>query len=276
MKLSLAFSPCPNDTFIFDALVNKRISAGGLQFDPVLEDVETLNEGALAGKYDICKVSIAAFAHVSGAYRLLQSGSALGRGCGPLLIAREMISREKIPALLTGIPGKYTTARLLLHLAFPKLKHTREMLFSAIEQALLDRAIDVGLIIHENRFTYAQKGLVKLMDLGDWWEEKYKMPVPLGGIAIRRTLSTEIQHTVNALVRQSVQTAFADPGRAMDYVRMHAQTMDPDVMRRHIDLYVNDYTTDLGAEGRRAIELLFAVAAGPDDFPAIRLPLFVQ
>lgn len=259
-KLSLGFSPCPNDTFIFDALIHHKIDTEGLEFDVFFDDVETLNKKALQGELDITKLSFHAFAHVSDKYVLLDAGSALGFGVGPLLISKTAYTPEEVkskPSLCVGIPGTYTTANFLLGIAFPALQNKKELVFSAIEESLLNEAVNLGVIIHENRFTYAQKGLHKVMDLGDYWEQETGMPIPLGGILIKRNIDTEIQHTVNRLIRKSVEYAFANPEASSDFVCHHAQELDESVRKQHIDLYVNKYSIDLGNLGKQAIRVLF-------------------
>jgi 1,4-dihydroxy-6-naphthoate synthase len=259
-KLSLGFSPCPNDTFIFDALIHHKIDTEGLEFDVFFDDVETLNRKALQGVLDITKLSFHAFAHVSDKYVLLDAGSALGFGVGPLLISKTAYTPEEVQrqsGLSVGIPGIYTTANFLLGIAFPELQQKKELVFSAIEESLLNEELDLGVIIHENRFTYAQKGLHKIMDLGDYWEQQTGMPIPLGGIVINRNIDTEIQHTVNRLIRKSVEYAFEHPEASSDFVRHHAQELDESVRKQHIDLYVNKYSIDLGDLGKKAIRVLF-------------------
>ena len=259
-KLSLGFSPCPNDTFIFDALIHHKIDTEGLDFDVFFDDVETLNKKALQGELDITKLSFHAFAHVSDKYVLLDAGSALGFGVGPLLISKTAYTPEEVkskPSLSVGIPGTYTTANFLLTIAFPELQNKKELVFSAIEQSLLNQELDLGVIIHENRFTYAQKGLHKIMDLGDYWEQQTGMPIPLGGIMINRNIDLETQFTVNRLIRKSVEYAFEHPEASSDFVRHHAQELDESARKQHIDLYVNKYSIDLGDLGKRAIRVLF-------------------
>jgi 1,4-dihydroxy-6-naphthoate synthase len=259
-KLSLGFSPCPNDTFIFDALIHHKIDTEGLDFDVFFDDVETLNKKALQGELDITKLSFHAFAHVSDKYVLLDAGSALGFGVGPLLISKTAYTPEEVkskPSLSVGIPGTYTTANFLLTIAFPELQNKKELVFSAIEQSLLNQELDLGVIIHENRFTYAQKGLHKIMDLGDYWEQQTGMPIPLGGIMIKRNIDLETQLTVNRLIRKSVEYAFEHPEASSDFVRQHAQELDASVRKQHIDLYVNKYSIDLGDLGKQAIRVLF-------------------
>lgn len=256
MNLTLGFSPCPNDTFIFDAMVNRQIDNGGLQFDTKLEDVETLNKWAMQGKLDITKLSFAAGLKLADKYRLLNSGSALGRGCGPLLIAKKDIPLSEVKDLVIAIPGENTTANLLFGIAFPDAVNKKIMVFSDIENAVLNGDADAGVIIHENRFTYQQKGLVKLIDLGEFWEEKTGQPIPLGGIFIRKDIPEEVQLQVDALIHKSLQQAFAKYPALSPYVKDHAQEMDEHVMRQHIDLYVNDFSLDLGKEGWTAIDKL--------------------
>lgn len=261
MKLTLGFSPCPNDCFIFDALVNKKIDTGGLEFEPITEDVETLNQWALEGKLDITKLSFPAFFQSLDEYALLDAGSALGKGVGPLLLSKEALDPADL--IVTGqsiaIPGIHTTANLLLSFAFPAAANKVPMLFSAIEDAVLTGQVELGVIIHENRFTYRQKGLHKVMDLGENWEEKMNTPVPLGGIAISQSIKRSTALQVNELVRKSLAHAFASYPLIPGYVKLHSQAMSEDVMRQHIDLYVNDYSLSLGKEGKEAISALFSV-----------------
>jgi 1,4-dihydroxy-6-naphthoate synthase len=282
MKLTLGFSPCPNDTFIFDALIHHKIDTEGLDFDVHFDDVETLNQKAFGGELDITKLSFHAFGYATGAYRLLDSGSALGFGVGPLLIAhkRELAARvlnreASAKTLRVGIPGKYTTANFLLGLAFPELSRKEELVFSEIEDALLNNHIDLGLIIHENRFTYHEKGLEKVIDLGDYWEKETGCAIPLGGIVIRRSLGTDLAKKVNRLLRKSVEYALANPASAISFIREHAQEMEEEVMYKHIELYVNRFSVDLGPEGRGAVQLLFDKAAANGIIPRIEKQLFL-
>lgn len=277
MTLTLGYSPCPNDCFIFDALVHKRIDLEGLDFDVELADVETLNRAAFAGNADITKLSFHAFAYCDADYALLDAGSALGRNCGPLLISRRPISREEVASgdLRIAIPGKYTTANFLMSLAFPKATGKTEMVFSEIEGAVIDGRVDAGLIIHENRFTYEAKGLRKIIDLGEFWESETGAPIPLGGIVARRTLADDVKQTLNRVMRRSVEFAFAHPDASLEYVRAHAQEMSDEVMYKHIDLYVNRYSVDLGRDGRRAIDLMFERANALGVIPRLSLPLFL-
>jgi 1,4-dihydroxy-6-naphthoate synthase len=278
MKLSLGFSPCPNDCFMFDAIVNRRIDTEGLEFTVHLADVEELNQTALAGQAQITKVSYYAYAHCTERYVLLDAGSALGRHCGPLLISKRDISTQEAAegSLHIAIPGKYTTANFLLGLAFPKAQHTSELVFSEIESALIRHEYDAGLIIHENRFTYEAKGLKKIIDLGEFWEGETGAPIPLGGIVVSRLLPDEVKQCVNRVLRRSVEHGFAHRADTLPFVRAHAQEMSEEVMYKHIDLYVNDYSVDLGHEGRRAVELLFEKARATGIIPAVHEPLFLS
>src|SRR5437868_6530909 len=278
MKLTLAFSPCPNDCFMFDALVHQRIDCEGLEFDVRLADVEALNKAAFAGDVDVTKLSYHAYAYCARDYVLLDAGSALGRNCGPLLVSKRPLSREEVAsgALRIAIPGTYTTANFLLGLAFPAARNKTELLFSDIERAVLDGRFDAGLIIHENRFTYAAKGLQKIVDLGEFWEGETGAPIPLGGIVVRRSLPDAVKEAVNRLVHRSVEYAFAHRSASLPYVRAHAQEMSEQVMYQHIDLYVNDFSVDLGPDGRRAVELLFAKAKALGVVPPIEQPLFLD
>jgi len=285
MELTLGFSPCPNDTFIFDALIHGKIDTEGLSFKVFFDDVETLNQKALRGELDITKLSFHALAYVAEQYALLDAGSALGFGVGPLLICKkenakrieeQLRTEAQISNLKIGIPGKYTTANFLLGIAYPKLTDKQELVFSEIENALLNDEIDLGLIIHENRFTYEAKGLHKVVDLGAYWEEHSGCAIPLGGIVVNRELPLEIQQKVNRLVRKSVEYAFANPKSGIAFIREHAQAMDEEVMYKHIELYVNQYSVDLGVEGRKAIDTLFAKATENKVIPQLSKSLYVN
>ena len=277
MKLSLGFSPCPNDCFMFDAIVNRRIDLEGLSFDVRMDDVEALNKAAFADAIDVTKLSYHAYAYCADRYVLLDAGSALGRNCGPLLISKRPVTSEQVAAggLRIAIPGRYTTANFLLGLAFPAAGDRTELVFSEIEPALVAGRFDAGLIIHENRFTYAAKGLRKIIDLGEFWEQETGAPIPLGGIVIRRSLPADVQQRVNRVMRRSVEYAFAHRDASLPFVREHAQEMSEDVMYRHIDLYVNEFSVDLGAEGRRAVEVLFDRARASGIIPRTDAPLFL-
>lgn len=261
MNLTIGFSPCPNDTFIFDALVNKKIDTEGFEFDVVLSDVETLNQWAMEGKLDITKLSFPAFFRSLENYTLLNAGSAIGKGVGPLLItdSQQELSEEDINQASVALPGIHTTANLLFSYAYPDATDKKFMLFSVIENALVNKETDLGVIIHENRFTYQQKGLHKVKDLGEFWEEKMELPVPLGGIAINQSIKRSVALKINELIRKSIEFAFKNYPEITDYVKQHSQEMSEEVMRQHIDLYVNNYSLDLGDEGKLAIESLHEV-----------------
>ncbi len=275
-KLTLAFSPCPNDTFMFDGLVSGRMDTGDLQFEVQLADVEQLNQMARKGLPDITKISFSNYPAISDRYLILDSGSAMGNGCGPLLISLKKFSLNETDHLSIAIPGKFTTANLLLSIFFPEAKKKTEMIFSAIEGEVLNGNYDAGLIIHENRFTYASRGLKKIADMGVCWEEQTGTPVPLGCIVIKRELGGEVHQLVNQLIRESIRLAMENPGRTMPYVKKHAQEMEEHIMKQHIDLYVNKFSLDLGAEGRRAVELLFNKGREHGLLPDVVRPVFMS
>ncbi|HIJ90039.1 MAG: 1,4-dihydroxy-6-naphthoate synthase [Desulfobulbaceae bacterium] len=258
-RLSLGFSPCPNDTFIFHALVHGVTCCGAPNFeDAVLADVETLNEWALAGRLDVTKLSFHALGHVLDRYVLLMAGSALGRGCGPLLVARENFSATALPRLTIAIPGRYTTAALLLQMYSPVALMTKVMRFDEIMPAIVAGEVDAGVIIHESRFTFREHGLLMLQDLGAWWEQATGFPIPLGGIAAKRSLGKEKIQAIDRCIRASVSSAFAAPEAGMSYIRRHAQELDDKVIKDHIGLYVNPFSVDLGEEGVAAVREFLA------------------
>ena len=275
MKLTLGFSTCPNDTFIFDAMIHKKVDTEGLEFDVVLADVEELNRNAFTGNIDVTKLSYHAFAYIANNYKLLTSGSALGYKNGPLLISKRKIYREEIADLKVAIPGKYTTANLLFSIAFPKVKEKKEYLFSDIEEAILDGEVDAGVIIHENRFTFEKKGLKKIIDLGEDWEEKTKSPIPLGGIVIQRKFDLETQQKVNRVLKRSVEFALANPNSSYRFVKNYAQELNDDVIWKHIDLYVNNFTVDLGEIGKKAVKILFDWAISGKIIEPVQDDIFV-
>jgi 1,4-dihydroxy-6-naphthoate synthase len=274
MKLTLGFSPCPNDTFIFDALVNKKIDTAGLDFEVMLEDVQTLNEWALQDKLDLSKISYGVLPLVMNQYTLLQSGGALGKGVGPLLISKQPITVTESTTLadrynqlgrngnppVIAIPGEHTTAHMLFSLAFPQATQKVFKVFHEIEDAVLSGEVDAGVIIHENRFTYHTRGLHKVTDLGEYWESTTQAPIPLGGIIARKTLSSALVNQVDTLIHQSLQYSYRHHHEQLaDYVKQHAQEMSEAVMRQHIDLYVNNFSLQLGAEGKKAVHTLLNV-----------------
>jgi 1,4-dihydroxy-6-naphthoate synthase len=278
MKLTLAYSPCPNDCFMFDAMVHGRIDTEGLEFDVRLLDIDALNASAIAGEFDATKLSFHAYPYCADRYVLLDAGSALGNNCGPLLISKREIARSEVAAggVRIAIPGRLTTANFLCGLAFPNAQDKTPMVFSDIEPAVLAGRFDAGVIIHENRFTFEAKGLRKIIDLGEFWEAETGAPIPLGGIVVRRALSVGVQQALNRVMRRSVEFAFAHREASLPYVRAHAQEMSEEVMYKHIDLYVNEYSVDLGREGRRAIELMFSRASAAGIVPKLPLPLFLE
>ncbi|MEN8118811.1 MAG: 1,4-dihydroxy-6-naphthoate synthase [Bacteroidota bacterium] len=276
MKLKLGFSTCPNDTFIFDAMVHHRIDTEGLEFELVLADVEELNKAAFDHEIDITKLSYHAYAYISDNYVLLDSGSALGNNNGPLLLSKNKIYPDEIKDISIAIPGKYTTANLLLSIAYPDAKNKKEYLFSDIEEAVLSNEVDAGLIIHENRFTYAQKGLKKIIDLGEFWETKTKLPIPLGGIVINRKLSLEVQQKVNRVLRKSLEYAYENPTAGLPFIKQYAQEMDEDIMFKHIELYVNEYSLDLGENGKKAIRELYRTATELNVIPKMTDKIFLD
>jgi 1,4-dihydroxy-6-naphthoate synthase len=255
MHFSLAFSPCPNDTFIFDALVNNKIDTQGYSFTVHLEDVETLNEWAIEERMDFSKISYGVLHKVQSNYQLLNSGGALGKGVGPLLISQQHVDRFN-NTMRVALPGENTTAHLLFSLAFPQAENKTFTIFHEIEDAVLSGKVDAGVIIHENRFTYQEKGLKLLMDLGAYWENNQHVPIPLGGIIAKKSIDPIIVNQVDQLIKKSIEYAFSNYPLITPYVKMHSQEMSESVMRQHIDLYVNNYSLDLGTEGRRAVEVL--------------------
>jgi 1,4-dihydroxy-6-naphthoate synthase len=257
MKLTLGYSPCPNDTFIFDAMVHGKIDTEGLEFEVLHADVEELNRKAFNAELDITKLSYHAYAHLTEKYILLRSGSALGNNCGPLLVAARNIDKTEVENLSIAIPGKFTTANFLLSFAFPNAKNRIETLFSDIETAVLGGKVDLGVIIHENRFTYFERGLHKVMDLGEHWEKTTGLPIPLGGIVARRGFDKELLQKINRVLRRSLEYAFANPDASRDYVCANAQEMSYEVMQQHIQLYVNQYSLELGEKGIAAVENMF-------------------
>jgi len=263
MKFTIGFSPCPNDTFIFDALVNKKIDTEGFDFEVLMEDVQTLNKWAINKKLDISKISYGVLPLVLNDYLVLSSGGALGKGVGPLLISKndngEIFS--SIEKKIVAIPGENTTAHMLFSSAFPAARNKLFLVFDEIEEAVLTGKADAGVIIHENRFTYQDKGLIKLMDLGEFWEKKTKAPIPLGGIIVRKDFDTKLQQKLETLIRKSLQYSLDNYPAISSFVSKHSQEMSEDVMRKHINLYVNDFSINLGEKGKAAIDKLLEVYA---------------
>jgi len=273
--LTLGYSPCPNDTFLFYPLVHRSISGSGFRFVERLEDVETLNQLAMEGALDMCKVSYHAFAHIRERYILLRSGGAMGRGCGPLIISKKVRAPGDLSGKRIAVPGQFTTACLLLHLFDPTLTELIFLPFHEIMTAVQEGQADAGVIIHESRFTYHSYGLHKVLDLGEWWEESTGLPLPLGGIAAKRSLGAATLAKLSAIVRTSVEYARNHPSETLGYVHSHSQEMSEEVCSSHIALYVNDFSLDPGPEGERAAELLFTRGEQLGLFPSSRAPLFV-
>jgi len=275
MKLSLGFSPCPNDTFIFEAMVHGRVDTEGLQFDYFLSDVEELNKRAFGGTSDITKISSGAFAYVAKDYLILDSGSALGFGNGPLLISKKMMDSHGITSSRIAIPGKYTTANLLFSLAWPDAVNKTEYLFSDIVDAILNDEADAGLIIHETRFTYGKKGLIMVADMGKYWEELTRLPVPLGLIVINRRVNEDIALKVNRIIRRSIEYAFRDPVMSFDFIRSNAREIKKSVLEKHIKLYVNNFSLDLGSEGKHSVTELFRIGREKGVLPEMPDKIFL-
>lgn len=276
MRLTLGFSPCPNDTFIFDAMVHGRIDTEGLEFDYFLTDVEELNRKAITSEVDITKISYHAYTYVAQNYLILDAGSALGHRNGPLLISKRRIGISELPKLKIAIPGKYTTANLLFSIAWPEVVNKTEYLFSKIEDALLNEEVDAGIIIHETRFTYFRKGLHKLADMGEYWETLTGMPIPLGAIVIKRDIPDEIAQKVNRVIRRSLEYAYKDSFASYDFVSGNAKEMDSTVMNNHIKLFVNEYTLNLGIKGKEAISELFRIATEKGVIPVLPERIFLN
>lgn len=275
MKLTLGFSPCPNDTFIFDAMVHGRIDTEGLEFDYHLADVEELNRNAFAGLSDITKISSFAYAFAAKDYQILDSGGAMGYRNGPLLIARKKINLTELKDMRIAIPGKHTTANLLFTIAWPEARNKTEFLFSRIEDALLNNQADAGLIIHETRFSYFRRGLVKVADMGEYWEKLTGLPIPLGAIVVHRRIPADIALKVNRIIRRSLEYAFRDAIYAYDFVKENASDMDSNVMNNHIKLYVNSFSLELGKDGKRAINELYRIAGERGIIPDLPEQIFL-
>jgi len=274
-KLSLGFSSCPNDTFIFDAMIHGKIDTEGLEFELFIGDVEELNRKAFHNELAITKISYNAYTRLTDNYILLDSGSALGENCGPLIIANDRFDIKDLASKKIAIPGINTTANLLLSVAFPEVKNKVEMIFSDIEKSVIEGQVDAGLIIHESRFTYEEKGLKKIIDLGEYWENLTGTPTPLGGIIAQRNLGNDLLHKINRVLKRSVQFAFDNPKSGIDFIRQHSQEMSEEVMYKHIGLYVNNYTLDLGDAGRKSVETLFNKAKQLGLIKAIEKDLFL-
>lgn len=281
IDITLGFSPCPNDTFIFDGMVNGGLDTGDFHFNSRLEDVETLNRWALQARLPVTKMSFSTFLQVSDQYRLLDCGSALGEGVGPLLLARTPppadpeVLRMRVQNGRVAIPGWNTTAHLLFSMEFPEVVEKKEFVFSQIEDAVSAGEVDFGLVIHESRFTYADKGLYKWMDMGDWWQHETGVPIPLGGICVRKDVPAEDALQIQQILRRSLALSWERYPALTEFITTNAREMDEKVMRQHIDLYVNEYSRSLGRKGKAAIEKLFAYARRAAWPVATEKPIFV-
>ena len=276
MNLKIAFSSCPNDTFVFDAMINHKIDTENLNFDITIDDIEKLNKLALSNQIDVVKLSFHAYAFVSEHFQILDSGSALGFGNGPMIISKQKIYPDELGDAKIAIPGKYTTANLLLGILFPNAKQKSEYLFSDIEEAILSNEVDAGLIIHENRFTFEKKGLRKIVDLGELWEKETNRAIPLGCIAVNRKIDNETKRKINRVLRKSIDFANKNPQSSYDFVKKYAQEIDDDVISQHIELYVNNFTLSLKDEGKKTIEKLYEKAKHLNLIPKIRDKIFIE
>lgn len=275
-KLRLGISPCPNDTFMFDALLHDKIDTEGLEFECALEDVESLNKKALQHHFDISKISFYTLGQTQNHYQLLSAGAAMGHGVGPLFVCHADRNPETHPIQSVAIPGKYTTANFLFSLFFPDLSTRKEMMFSEIEDAVVNGSVDAGVIIHESRFTYQEKGLRKIADLGDLWEHTTSSPIPLGGIIMRQSFPDELKQKVNRVLRRSIQFAFDHPEDGMEFIRSHAQSMNDEVIKKHIQLYVSEASLHPGAVGKSGIRKLFEMAGELGIQYSLPDPLFIE
>jgi 1,4-dihydroxy-6-naphthoate synthase len=275
MKLTLGFSPCPNDTFIFDAMVHGRIDTEGLEFDYFLADVEELNRRALSSAVDVTKVSYHGYSYMAGNYLILDSGSALGHRNGPLVVSKREIDSSDLSRARIAIPGRYTTANLLFSIAWPDAKNKKEYLFSDIPDILLRDEADAGLIIHETRFTYAKLGLTRIADLGEFWEKLTGLPIPLGAIVIKRNIPEDIALKVNRIIRRSLEYAYKDSFASYRFVTENANDMDSTVMNNHIKLFVNEFTLNLGSKGKEAINEMFRIAKEKGVVPILPERIFL-
>lgn len=275
MKISLGFSTCPNDTFIFDALINGKVDTDGLEFIPVLADVEGLNKRALTADLDVTKLSYHAYGHAAMHYKILDSGSALGHGNGPLVVSKRKMSQEEINEARIAIPGDLTTANFLMAVAFPQAQNKKSYLFSEIESVILSDKADIGVLIHENRFTYAERGLILIEDLGAFWERETNLPIPLGGIAVHRRIPESVQIRIQKCIYDSIRFAFDNPESSLEYIRQYAQEMREDILHKHVQTFVNDFSLSLGMEGQQAVRKLLDLGSNLGLFPKPEKEIFV-
>lgn len=274
--VSVAISPCPNDTFIFDALLHQKIDTSGIDFKIHFADVEELNQAALQAKFDVTKLSYFAYTQVSNNYILLTSGSALGNHCGPILISHSAYQLDEIETLKIGIPGKLTTANFLFTLRFPNAQLKTYILFSDIEKQLQNNTIDAGVIIHESRFTYESKGFKKIIDLGEYWEQRFGLPIPLGGIVVKRNMDNLLQNKINDCIKRSIEFAFQNKKSSAQFIQQYAQEMSDEVIEQHINLYVNQYSIEIGDAGKNAVEKLYEIAQQEKMINPLVYPIFIH
>ena len=285
-SLTLGYSPCPNDTFIFYALIHDKIDTKNLKFKETLLDVETLNQKALHTELDLTKISYHAFGHMRKNYCLLRAGGALGRGCGPLVIAKNEYAMEELRGKKIAIPGKLTTAFLLLQLFDPSFLTPNSKLltsnfvfivmpFDKIIDAVAKEEVDAGLIIHESRFTYPSYGLKQIIDLGEWWEKQTGHPIPLGGIIAKRSLGEGLNKKINKTIKSSIEYAFSNRSEPMDYIKKHSQELSDEVINQHINLYVNNYSLNVGQDGEKAVIALLSRAEEAGIIPKVKQEIFV-
>lgn len=258
-KIRLNFSTCPNDTFMFDALVNGKIDCKGVSFDYYMCDIEELNNIAISSDVDVTKLSYAAYPLIKDRYKLLRAGSALGYGSGPLLVSKHKIYPDELKDIVVGLPGEHTTASKLLNIFFPEIHSKKYYLFSDVSTAILDGEIDAGVLIHEERFSYKDKGLSLVADLGEEWDRHFHLPIPLGAIAVNRTVSSDLQLVINDLISESIKFAFANPLSSREFVKCHARELSDETINSHIDMFVNKFSLDVGEEGRESVKNLINI-----------------
>jgi len=276
MKIKIAISPCPNDTFAFDAMIHNKIDVGGIDFDFHFLDIQQLNERAFEEEFDVSKLSFHAFLHLQDLYFLSQSGSALGNGNGPLFVTRNQTDIHSVNQHNVATPGKDTTAFLLFRMAYPEVKNFKHYVFNQIEEAILNQEVDSGIIIHENRFTFEEKGLKKIADLGVFWEKTTLLPIPLGCIGLSRRIGIHLLRKIEEIIRKSIQYAIENPDSSRKFIKQHAQNLQDEVIEKHIQTFVNEYTINLGEIGKKTVETLFQLALKNKLIEKIQPKLFID
>lgn len=274
-KISIGISSCPNDTFAFAAIYNKLIDTKDYEFNFYISDIEHLNQKAFNAELDVTKISFYTFAQISKNYQILNSGNAIGNNNGPLLVSKRKIFKDDINDIKIAIPGKNTTANLLLTTLFPEAKNKTEYLFSDIEEVVLSNEMDAGLIIHENRFTYQEKGLLKIVDLGEEWQNKTNMMIPLGGIIVKRTIDQKTKQEIDSIIKNSIEFAYKNWNSVYPFIKKYAQNLNDEVIKKHINLYVNQHTVDLGIKGKKSIQFLLNEVEKQKLCEKIEEPVFV-